>query len=247
MVEFRDTNELRDAKFIDVDLSGARFIGARLNGAVLRGVDLMGVEIDSPWLFEKGNSLMVDGVDVVPFVDAELDKRFPGRSLRRAGDPAGLREAWSAVERGWEALLARVAAMPDGTVDIRVAGEWSFAETLRHLIMATDVWLGRAIRESEEPYHPIGLPYTRSDLPPSDIEKPSYPEVLRVRAEHQAQVRDFIAEVSETDLAVERRNPWAPDRTETTVHCLQVILEEEWEHQRYAVRDLDAIDAGTID
>ncbi len=29
---------------------------------------------------------------------------------------------------------------------------------------------------------------------------------------------------------------------ETTLSCLHTILEEEWEHHRYAVRDLDAIE-----
>ena len=34
-----------------------------------------------------------------------------------------------------------------------------------------------------------------------------------------------------------------PRTQETTLSCLHVILEEEWEHHRYAVRDLDAIEA----
>jgi len=35
--------------------------------------------------------------------------------------------------------------MPPGTVDRRVGGEWSFAQTLRHLVMATDTWLGKPV------------------------------------------------------------------------------------------------------
>src|SRR5690606_34008698 len=114
-------------------------------------------EVDSPWLLE-GGSLVVNGVDVVPLVDAELDRRFPGRSLRTATDPAGLREAWAAVERTWAATLGRVAAMPPGTVDVSVDGEWSFAQTLRHLVMATDTWLRRAVLGVADPYHPAGQP-----------------------------------------------------------------------------------------
>ena len=34
-----------------------------------------------------------------------------------------------------------------------------------------------------------------------------------------------------------------PAYQESTLSCLHVILEEEWEHLRYAVRDLDAIEA----
>jgi hypothetical protein len=44
-------------------------------------------------------------------------------------------------------------------------------------------------------------------------------------------------------LAAPRKNPRDPGRQETTRSCLHVILSEEWEHLRYAVRDLDAIEA----
>ncbi|HYO20178.1 MAG TPA: DinB family protein, partial [Dermatophilaceae bacterium] len=81
----------------------------------------------------------------MPLVDAELNRRFPGRELRDAQDPAGLAAAWAALERMWRATLERALAMPPGTLDASVAGEWSFAQTLRHLVMATDTWLGRAI------------------------------------------------------------------------------------------------------
>jgi hypothetical protein len=56
-------------------------------------------------------------------------------------------------------------------------------------------------------------------------------------------VRDFLATVSPDMLASPRRNPHNPEYQETTLSCLHVILEEEWEHHRYAVRDLDAIEA----
>ena len=152
------SDDLHGAEFVDVNLRGARFVGADLSGVVMRGVDVAGAEIDAPWLFDGENFLRVNGVDVIPFVDAELNRRFPGRAERRAADPDGLRAAWAALERTWAATLERVAAMPAGTVDISVGGEWSFAQTLRHLVMATDMWLRRAILEIEQPYHPIGQP-----------------------------------------------------------------------------------------
>ena len=55
-------------------------------------------------------------------------------------------------------------------------------------------------------------------------------------------VRDFLASVTADELATARRNPWNPEYQETTMSCLHVILEEEWEHHRYAVRDLDIIE-----
>jgi hypothetical protein len=56
-------------------------------------------------------------------------------------------------------------------------------------------------------------------------------------------VRDFLATVTADLLAAERSNPHAPEGRETVLSCLHVILDEEWEHHRYAIRDLDAIEA----
>jgi hypothetical protein len=91
-----------------------------------------GADIDAPWLFDGESEFRVNGADVIPLVEAELNRRFPGRADRRATDPDGLRAAWAALERTWAAALQRAAAMPAGTVNVSVGGEWSFAQTLRH-------------------------------------------------------------------------------------------------------------------
>jgi hypothetical protein len=145
-------------------------------------------------------------------------------------------------------MLERVEAMPAGTVDVPVGGEWSFAQTLRHLVLATDMWLGRAILGIERPFHPIGLVYAGAEEDGLDMTafttvNPPYAEVLRVRAGRVAMVRDFLATVTPEALAAPRQNPHDPGGQETTRSCLHVILNEEWEHLRYAVRDLDAIEA----
>lgn len=246
MAHFTRSDALQGAEFVDTDLRGARFVRADLSGVVMRAVDIQGVDIDAPWLFDGESFLRVNGVDVIPLVEAELNRRFPGRADRRAELPDDLRTAWAMLEHTWAATLERVAAMPAGTVDVSVDGEWSFAQTLRHLVMATDVWLGRAILEVEQPFHPIGQPNAEYEADGNDMSvftagTPSYPEVLAVRAGHVARVRDFLAGVTSDDLTAPRRNPWNPEHQETTLSCLHTILEEEWEHHRYAVRDLDAI------
>ncbi len=243
MATFSQSDDLQKAEFRGVDLSGARFVESNLSGVVMRGVDIAGSDIDSPWLFEDGSVLRVNGVNVAPLVDAELNRRFPGRAERRAADPDGLRAAWAALERTWAATLERAAAMPAGTVDISVDGEWSFAQTLRHLVLATDMWLGRGIMELEQPFHPIGLRHGGNDMSVFTTDTPTYAEVLEVRAGHVAMVRDFLAAVTPEDLAAARKNPHNPEHPETVRSCLHVILEEEWEHHRFAVRDLDAIEA----
>ena len=240
MATFTRSDDLGGSTFVDADLRGARFVETDLSGVVMRGVQVDNADIDAPWL-PHGGTFLVNGVDVIPFVEAELNRRFPGRADQRAKDPEGLRAAWAALERTWAATLDRVAAMPEGTVDVSIDGEWSLAQTLRHLVLATDTWLRKAVLEIEQPYHPIGL----RDGAPKDHTSvtPSYADVLEVRAGRVAMVREFLATVTADELATTRRNPHEPSHPQTTLSCLHVILEEEWEHNRYAVRDLDAIEA----
>jgi hypothetical protein len=93
MATFTRSDELQGAEFVDADLRGARFVRADLSGVVMRAVDVSGADIDAAWLFGDESSLRVNGVDVIPLVEAELNRRFPGRADRRAGDPDGLRAA----------------------------------------------------------------------------------------------------------------------------------------------------------
>ncbi|WP_300083808.1 DinB family protein [Propioniciclava sp.] len=232
--------------FTDADLRGARFVRTDLSGAVLRGVMVDDVDIDAPWLLGGGGVLRVNGVDVTGYVDAELNRRFPGRELRRPDDLEGLRTAWAAVEAAWAKATARAATMAPGVVDEQVDGEWSFAQTLRHLVMATDTWLRGAVLGVERPYHPLGQPnveYYTDGYDPAVFASgtPPYAEVLAIRAERQAMVRDFLGDATPELLAETRPNPWGPQHRVTVLSCLRTILEEEWEHLRYATRDLDTL------
>ncbi|MEU4192774.1 DinB family protein [Kribbella sp. NPDC026611] len=238
---------LEGAQFKEVNLRGARFVEVDLSGTVVRGSELQGLELDSPWLFDGNNTMVVNGVDVLPYVEAELNRRFPGRELQWATDPEGLRAAWAALEATWAATIERVAGMPEGTVDVSVDGEWSFADTLRHLVMATDAWLGRAILEIEQPFHPLGLIFEGGegevDRSLFVTERPAYADVLEARTDRNAMVRDYLAKVTQDELDAPRKNPWNPNHEETTRHCLHTILEEGWEHHRFAVRDLAVIES----
>jgi hypothetical protein len=235
-------------EFVEADLSGARFVRSDLRGVVMRGVLVDGADIEAPWLLDGETALLVNGVDVAPMVDAELDRRFPGRGLRRAQDPDGIREAWAALEAAWDAAIARAATTPAGTVDEQVDGEWSFAQTLRHLVFAVDAWLGRAVLRIEQPFHPLGQTIPESvedgvDLSLFVTETPAYADVLAAFADRCAMVRGFVAGTTSEQLDEERANPWAPDYAETVRACLGTILDEGWEHLRYALRDLDVLAA----
>lgn len=228
-------------QFVERDLRGARFVECDLSDVVMRGVEIAGMDIDAPWLGD-GRGLRVNGVDVTPFVEGELDQRFPGRSERRAKSPAGLREAWTTVGLAWDAAIERVAALPPGSVDVRIDDEWSFAETLRHLVHATDLWLGKGVLGLEEAdFHPLGLGHGSNGF-----EAEPYDDVRSARADRVGMVRDFLATVTDEVLDEERRNPHNPADAETVRSCLHVILEESWEHLRFALRDLDAIESPIV-
>ena len=223
-------------EFQDQDLSGARFVRCLLAGAVIRGSDVTGMEIEDPRLGE--GPVWVNGVDVVAFVEEELNRRFPGRDMKSAATPDGLRAAWAAVEAAWTAVLEGAGGLENLPVD----GEWTLAQTLRHLVMATNAWLNGAIFGQEQPFHWIGQPFAEYQAEGRDMsifrEPASFDEVLAVRRDHQAMVRDYLAGVTDAGLSEGRPHPWAPTRQVTVLACLRVILNEEWEHQRYAVRDL---------
>ena len=212
----------------------------------MRAVSLDGTVIEAVFLNE--GSVHINGVDVVPLIEAELDRRNPGRSLMRSTDPDGLREAWAAVERTWAATIERVAAMPAGTAEVSVEGEWTFAQTLRHLTFAIDAWLRKGILDLPEPYHPFGQPYGSAaqdgfDMSLLTTDTQPYAEVVDVVRARMGMVRDFLATASADLLAEQRPFVWDPHHQMPVLECVHVILNEAWEHHRYAVRDLDAIEA----
>ena len=51
----------------------------------MRGVEVREADIDAPWLSNGESFLRVNGVDVSPLVEAELNRRFPGRRPARQG------------------------------------------------------------------------------------------------------------------------------------------------------------------
>ena len=76
---------------------------------------------------------------------------------------------------------------------------------------------------------------------------PSYAEVLDLRADRVARVREFLTEVSPERLTDEVAGPvWEGGERLSVFRCLRVIFNEECEHHRFAARDLDLIEAGSL-
>ena len=232
------SKDFEGATFVGTSFKGATLRSSDVSGVTMRSVDVDGLDIDSHDLFM--GSLVVNGVDVVPLVDAELNRRFPGRELQKAQTPEGLREGWVAVQAAWATTVADTRRE---LVDAHVEDEWSLAQTLRHLVLATDTWLRGGILRVEQPFHEIGQIFDGAtdmgfDTSIFRTDEPTFEEVLAVRAERQQMVTDFLATVTPEQLAEERDDPWGFDWHPTVGDCVRVILEEEWAHLRYVRRDL---------
>lgn len=237
---------LTGSRFRDVDLTDARFHLVDLTGVVIRGAVLENVELSG-----RITDLRVNGVDVVPLVEAELNRRYPDRSKMRPADADGFREAWDILERLWPQTVKRARGMAPELLYERVDGEWSFIETLRHLVFASDVWVNRAILGAPSPWHPLDLPHdempNEPSVPRDRDARPSLDEVLALRADRMATVRRVIADLTDEKLAGMTEpvtEPGYPEPESFAVRrCLQAVLNEEWEHRLYAERDFDALQA----
>ena len=242
------SEEYRGARFDVADLRGARFTDCDLTGVTIRDGWLTGVSI-SGYLAD----VTVNDVDVTGFVNAELDRRHPERVQFRQVKTAGdFRAMWDTIEGLWARAAERAARLPGAALTEQVNEEWSFAQTLRHLIFITDAWVSRTVLDQELPYHPIGLPqswYPAADAAALGIDlaaDPGYDEILNVRADRMAVIRRIVSGLTDDGLGrLCRRSPAPgyPEEDRDVAGCIAVAMDEEIEHYRFATRDLAVLES----
>ena len=242
------SEQFRSARFDVADLRGARFTDCDLTGVTIRDGWLVNVSI-SGYL----SNVTVNGVDVSDFVSAELDRRHPERVQFRAGQTADdVRAMWDTIERLWAQAIERAGRLPAAALAEQVNEEWSFAQTLRHLVFITDAWASRTVLDQEMPYHPLGLPqswYPAADAAALGMDltaQPGYAEILAARAGRMAVMRRIVAGLTDDSLGrLCQRSPAPgyPDEERTVIDCISVVMDEEIEHYRFAVRDLAVLEA----
>src|SRR5665213_247294 len=231
------------------DLSDAVFWGADLSGARFRDVNLTDVKISHALLFDVDIDAMVDklvvnGVDVTAYVN-ERDPWHPLRSMLRAATPEDMRVAWATLEDEWAKTVSRARALPEAKLHEAVNGEFTFVQTLRHLVFAMDKWFTSPLLD--EPFDPIGLPNTGSlNFPWPGLDyalTPSVSEALAVRADRATRFRDYLASLASGDLA--RPIDVLENGINPLQDCIWTVFEEEFWHNRYALRDLEQLEAST--
>jgi hypothetical protein len=230
-----DDEDLTDAEFRECDLSRARLIG----------VVMQDVEIDG-----LVTNLVVNGVEVMSYVEAELDRRHPVRLLIRSDEPADLREGWRQLRQAWATTTERARSMPEGSEHHGVDGEWSMVETMRHLVFVHDSWFRRCVLGLTEPFTAMGLASAfvpnQEELGLDTSARPGLDEVLTVRDRQASEIEAWLAEVTPEQLAKTAPVPdddrWPPYAEGQRVQqCLGTVLNEEWEHHNFCVRDLDKL------
>ncbi|NYE37290.1 hypothetical protein F4692_002423 [Nocardioides cavernae] len=259
MTDFTE-QDLGGSTFLRVDLSRSTFREVRLTGATVHDADLSGLRVRSGWLDGVRMSgvgvpdmeisgdigrLVVNGVDVVPLVEAELDRRMPERALMSPSDPAGFREAFATLDRLWAGTVDKARRLAPDELHEQVDDEWSFIETLRHLGFAHACWVGGVVLADPSPWHPLDLPWDEAPVVegvPWDRDvRPSLDEVLAVRAERRATVQGVLDDLTDEGLrreVVSATAFMADARDLDVARCLRVVLTEEWEHRLFAERDL---------
>lgn len=232
-------------RFDEEDLTGAEFRECDLSRTRMVGVVMQDAEIDG-----LVTNLVVNGVEVMSYVEAELDRRHPVRILLRSDQPDDLREAWRQLQDDWATTTERVRSMPESSEHQRVDGEWSVVETLRHLVFVHDSWFRRCVLGLTEPFTALGLgPPSVMDQKGNGLDpsaRPSLEEVLAVRLRQASDLEAWLAVVTPDQLArtapVPDDDRWPPYAKGRTVRqCLGTVLNEEWAHHGFCKRDLDKL------
>lgn len=171
-----------------------------------------------------------------------LDRDHPERLQLRPRDLAGIRTAMDVVAELWSPTFERARRLSAEALHTRVAGEYSFIETLRHLLFAGDAWLHQMVLHDAHPFHKWGVPPDAVLDGPADT-GPELAEVLSERDQRASRVRSHLAALSDDDLRVRVGGPWDPpdlpeERRARVIDCFRVVFNEEWWHHRYATRDL---------
>ena len=248
--------DLTGSTFERADMQGSRFEtvllnGSRIDNSDLHRITMRGVEISDTTISGEIKNLVINGVDVAPLVDAELDRRYPDKPKFRPVTADGFREAWDINERLWNATVDRARRLEPDQLHESVDGEWSFVQTLRHLAFASESWVGRGILGDPNPWHPLSLPWDQmkpvEGVPHDRDARPSLDEALGLRHDAMALVRRVVDDLTDERLGVEG-DPlvgagWPPEGARLEVReCLLVVLNEEWWHRMYAERDLTVLE-----
>lgn len=184
----------------------------------------------------------VDGIPVAPPLTAPQARNLATAGVL-AGELVDLGRVWSRLQMMWADTVQRGRSqVGEGRLDERVNGEWSFIETLRHLVFVTDLWIGTGVLGLDT-FHPLGLPpdfVTNGRQLGLDLDaRPDLDTVLAPRRGRQQMVETALATTTDEQLDVSCLGRLSGF---TRRGAFQNVMAEEWSHHGFAVRDLASLD-----
>jgi len=227
------------------DLSDAVFWGVDLQRATFRDVDFMGARVSHARLADviidaELDRLVINGVDVTAYVN-ERDEWFALRSQLRPTDLDSMRRGWQEFLAAWASAIERARTLSEEQRLASVDGEWSFVETIRHLVFATDKWFTVPILGGA--FHPIGLPNSGSanfGWPGVDAAAgPTFEEAVAAWRDRSGQLRDHLDDLEPAALTVDVAV--LENGASAVQNCIGIVFEEHFQHLRYTTRDLDRL------
>lgn len=240
---------LTDSEFRQVRFDGSSFHNISWRDVTMSSVELVNVEIGGDvW------NLRINGVDIGPLIDGELNRRDPDRhlvfqELRESRSAEDYRTGWRVIERRWSDLIDRVRGLPEGSEHRSVAGEWSLVQTLRHISYAVAAWIERVALGVADPFADTDLPW---DEAPEDIPRRvdrdariALDDAVGVWRRRQQTVREFLESLTDEDLerTVSTAGDSWPQVTDFPLaEAVHIAVTEVWEHHQFAQRDLHAIE-----
>jgi uncharacterized damage-inducible protein DinB len=234
------------------DLSGRDVADLGLDNARVRRISAVNARITGAFLLNASidgdfEGLTMNGVLVAPLIEAELKRQHPILARNDSQSAEALRAGIEDVYALWDELEARAAALDESQLHERVDEEWSFSETMRHLIYATDCWFRRGVLDEPQPFHAIGVTHSEAhgQVPGIDLEAtPTFAEVIAARRENQAAIRAYAATLTDENVN-EQRMPTGPGHPAGPVRvgaAFWVVVNEEFWHSTYAARDLSVLE-----
>ena len=235
------------SRFEEVDFSQSRFHNVYFQDTVIRGAWLQRVDIDG-----LVDQVTINGVDVGPLIEAELDRRDPDRTLVRPTDADGFRARLG----GRRTPLGRRRSARAGAAR-GPAARARRRRVVLHRDAAAPRLRHRRLGAAGGPGRPGALPPARAG-PHRDAgrhpggaarpdARPSLDEILAVRAERMATVARVLGELTDerldgmTEPVLE---PGYPASESFPVRrCLGTVINEEWLHREFAERDLAVLEA----
>jgi len=169
----------------------------------------------------------------------------PPPPQRVPADVADARRQAGDVRALLEATIARAASLTEDGRHRRVNNEWSTIESIRHIVFVVDVWLSKAIKGEDDPFHPTGIPphFVPRVLPGSSIDadaNPKFEEACEVLRGRLATLDEYLDALGPEELARE-----IGTHAENVAGGLGVIFDELTFHNHFINRDLDVIEAGS--